>query len=144
MGTIILVLVVMFLFYNVYMFSMTRDADYQNIVSRSQQLDADRAAESLRIQLASKTGGGNFPVVVTCTLVNDGSVPIQVVRLWLKDSKPSISVVSVSLMSQNVVLQPGMSISRTFSVTVPGALGTDSFTLTLVTSRGKSVTTFIY
>lgn len=133
----------MFLFYNVYMFSLSRDADYQNIVARSQQLDADRAAESLRIQLASKTGGGNT-IAVTCTLANDGPVPIQVVRLWLKDSKPSINVVSVSLMSQNVVLQPGMSIQRTFSVTVPGALGTDSFTLTLVTSRGKSVTTFIY
>jgi hypothetical protein len=143
MGTIILVLVVMFLFYNVYMFSLSRDADYQNIVARSQQLDADRAAESLRIQLASKTGGGNT-IAVTCTLVNDGPVPIQVVRLWLKDSKPSINVVSVSLMSQNVVLQPGMSIQRTFSVTVPGGFGTDSFTLTLVTSRGKSVTTFIY
>lgn len=146
MATIIMVLVVMFLFYNVYMFMHARDADYQNVVGRSQQLDADRAAESLKIQSVSKIGGSGFPIVVTCTLKNDGSVPIQVVRLWLKDSATSsMTAVNVSLLSQNVVLQPGASTLQIFPpVTVPGALSSDAFTLTLVTSRGNSAVAFIY
>jgi hypothetical protein len=140
-----MVLVVMFLFYNIYLFKLNRDNDLQNAVSRSQQLDADRAAESLKIQSATKTGGSGFPIVVTCILKDDGSVPIQVVRLWLKDSTTSsITAVNASLLSQNVVLQPGASKIQTFTVTVPGALSSDSFTLTLVTSRGNSAVAFIY
>lgn len=136
-----MVLVVMFLFYNVYLFTLNRDSDLQNAVSRSQQLDADRAAESLTILNAATTGGGNNPIIVTCTLLNSGSVPLQVVRLWLKDlTTSSVTVVSVSLLSQNVVLQPGVSILRSFTASLPGASASDTFTLTLVSSRGNSLT----
>jgi hypothetical protein len=144
MGTIILILVVMFLFYNVYLFTVSRDADYQNIVIRSQQMDADRAAEKLSIFNAVKTGGSGFPIVVTCTLQNDGSVPIQVVRLWLKDfTTPSITAVNASLLSQNVVIQPGARTNQNFTVTAQGALSVDTFILTLITSRGTSAVAFI-
>ncbi len=141
-ATIIMVLVVMFLFYNVYMSMMSRDTDLQNIISRSQQLDADRNAEILTILNPATTGGGGFPIVVTCTLVNSGSVPIQVVRLWLKDlnSMSNLPAVTISLMNQNVVLQPGASALRSFQVSMSGAFPSDTFALTLVSSRGNSLT----
>ncbi len=144
-GTIILVLVVMFLFYNVYMFSQSRDADYQDIVSRSQQLDADRNGEELTIQTATVTGGGAVPFVVRCTLLNSGSVPVQVVRLWFKDltAAPAI-VTSVSLLSQKVVLQPGSISNQTFTVTLSGALPTDFFSVTLISSRANPTTRGVY
>ncbi len=142
MATIIMVLVVMFLFYNVYMSMMSRDTDLQNVISRSQQLDADRDAETLTILNPATTGGGGFPIVVTCTLVNSGSVPIQVVRLWLKDlnSMSNLPAVTISLINQNVVLQPGASSLRSFQVSMPGAFSSDTFALTLVSSRGNSLT----
>jgi hypothetical protein len=137
-----MVLVVMFLFYNVYMFILGRDTDLQNVISRSQQLDADRNAETLTILNPAITGGIGFPLVINCTLVNTGSVPIQVVRLWLKDLNPmsNLPVVTVSLMNQNVVLQPGASTLRSFQVNLPGAFASDTFALTLVSSRGNSLT----
>jgi hypothetical protein len=145
LATIIMVLVVMFLFYNVYMFMLNRDTDLQNIISRSQQLDADRSAEILTILNPTITGGNGLPIIVACTLVNNGSVPIQVVRLWLKDLNPisNLPAVTASLMTQNVVLQPGASTLRSFQVTLPGAFASDTFALTLVSSRGNSVTTRI-
>ncbi len=141
-ATIIMVLVVMFLFYNVYLFMMNRDTDLQNVISRSQQLDADRNAETLTILNTATSGGSGFPVVVTCTLVNSGSVPVQVVRLWLKDlnSMSNLPAVTISLMNQNVVLQPGASTLRSFQVSMPGAFSSDTFALTLVSSRGNSLT----
>jgi hypothetical protein len=145
LATIIMVLVVMFLFYNVYMFMLNRDTDLQNIISRSQQLDADRSAEILTILNPTITGGNGLPIIVACTLVNNGSVPIQVVRLWLKDLNPisNLPAVTASLMTQNVVLQPGASTLRSFQVTLPGAFASDTFALTLVSSRGNSFTTRI-
>jgi hypothetical protein len=145
LATIIMVLVVMFLFYNVYMFMLNRDTDLQNIISRSQQLDADRSAEILTILNPTTTGGNGLPIIVACTLVNNGSVPIQVVRLWLKDLNPisNLPAVTASLMTQNVVLQPGASTLRSFQVTLPGAFASDTFALTLVSSRGNSFTTRI-
>ncbi len=142
LATIIMVLVVMFLFYNVYMQMLSRDTDLQNIISRSQQLDNDRNAEILTVVNPATTGGNGFPIVVTCTLINSGSVPVQVVRLWLKDLNPisNLPVVTLSLLSQNVVLQPGASAVRTFQVTMPRAFASDTFTLTLVSSRGNSLT----
>lgn len=144
-GTIIMILVVMFLFYNVYMFSLSRDADYQNIVSRSQQLDADRDAEKLTIQTATITGGGAFPFFIKCTLQNSGSVPIQVVRLWFKDLSATPAIVaSLSVLSQNVVLQPGSLSNQTFTVTLSGALPTDFFSVTLISSRANPTTRGVY
>ncbi len=141
-ATIIMVLVVMFLFYNVYMFMMNRDTDLQNVTSRSQQLDADRNAEILTILNTATSGGSGFPIVVTCTIVNSGSVPVQIVRLWLKDlnSMSNLPAVNISLLNQNVVLQPGASTLRSFQVSMPGAFSSDTFALTLISSRGNSLT----
>lgn len=142
LATIIMVLVVMFLFYNVYMFMLNRDTDFQNIVSRSQQLDADRSAEILTIVNPAISGGNGFDLVVTCALVNSGSVPVQVVRLWLKDlSSPSnLPVATLSLLTRNIVLRPGASTTQSFTVAMQGAFASDTFSLTLVSSRGSSLT----
>jgi hypothetical protein len=141
MGTIIMILVAMFLFYNVYMFTVNRDMDYQNIVIRSQQMDADRATETLTIVSPGTTGGNGVPIVVTLTLVNGGSVPIQVVRLWLKDlTSGHEGFATISLLSLNVALQPGSSTIQSFNVPLSGAFASDTFALTLVSSRGNSVT----
>ena len=138
-------MVVLFFFYNVYIFMLNRDADFQNVVSRTQQLDADRAAESLKIQFVTTDGGGDYPIIINCTLVNDGSVPIQVMRIWLRDlTIPSIPIANASLVSQNIVLKPGATIPATFTVNAPGALASHSFTMTLITSRANSVWVRIY
>ena len=137
-GTIILVLVVLFLFFNVYMFMLSRDTDFQNAASRSQQLDADRNAESITITDAQILPSGPDTIIITCTLINNGSVPVQIVRLWLLDS--SMPPPNITNMSVNIVMQSGIKrTSQSFIVSLPGALPTHLFALRLVTSRGNLV-----
>lgn len=136
-ATIIMVMVVMFLFYNVYLFKLRSDADYQNAISRSQQLDGDQASEKLTVLNAAATNGGTDAVIISCTLINDSHIPIQIVRLWLVDvTLPSSNTANVTL---NLVLQPGARAFRSFLVTLPGAQFLHSFSARFVTSRANQV-----
>jgi hypothetical protein len=137
LATIIMVMIVMFLFYNVYLFKLGRDADYQNAISRSQQLDADQTSEVLTLLAFNSSLGGNNVVIISGTLINNGQVPIQIVRLWLQDiSLPAPNVANVTL---NVVLQPGARIFRSFQVFLSGTSSWHSFFVRFVTSRGNAV-----
>ncbi len=140
-ATIIMVLVVVFLYFNVYLYTLDRNRDFQDVTSRSQQLDADRNSEKVTVLDASCTNGGGDSIVITCTLVNSGSVPTQIVRLWLQDNSfPAPNVGTVDLRSGNIILQPGVTKSQTFIVVLSGASSADSFALRLVTSRANIVT----
>jgi flagellin-like protein len=139
-GTIIMVLVVVFLYFNVYLYTLDRNKDFQDVVSRSQQLDADRTSEKVTISSANYTNGGGGAIVINCTLINSGSVPTQIVRLWLQDTSiPAPNVGNSSLLSGNFVLQPGVTKFQNFSVLLPGASSSDSFALRLVTSRANLI-----
>lgn len=143
-ATIIMVLIVVFLYFNVYLFALDRNKDFQDVTSRSQQLDADRISEKVEILEASLTAGGGDSLIITCTLVNSGSVPTQIVRLWLQDNSfPTPIVGTTGLQSGNIVLPPGVTKSQTFGVILPGASSADQFALRLVTSRANIVTTII-
>lgn len=140
-ATIIMVLIILYLYFNVSMFALNRDRDFQDMTSRSQQLDADRNAEQLLISdIIIDQGGQPGQIAVTCTLTNTGTVPVQMARLWVKDnSSPQNNVGNVALLTPPVLLQPGGSITRTFPpVTLVGALASDSFYIWLVTFRGNS------
>lgn len=138
-ATIIMVLVILYFYFNVMMFSLNRDEDLQDVVSRTAQLDADRNAEKVTItDIAVAAQGGQL--TVTCTLVNTGAVPIQMARLWLEDKTlPQSSIGNVALMTSPVLLQPGARILHTFPpVTIQGSSASDQFYLWLVTFRGNS------
>lgn len=139
-ATIFMVLVILFLYFNVFMFSLNRNTDFQDVVSRSEQLDADRNAEQVTITgIIITQGGQTGQLIVTCTLVNNGSVPVQMARLWVQDkSLPQNNVGNVALLTPPIALQPGSSVHETFPpVTISGSSVSDSFYLWLVTFRGN-------
>ena len=136
-----MVLIVVFFYFNVYLYTLDRNKDFQDVVSRSQQLDADRGSEEATILNAACGDGGGGSIIITFTLINSGSVPTQIVRLWLQDNSfPAPNVGTVDLQSMNIVLQPGVTKSQTFIVVLSGASSADSFALRLVTSRSNIVT----
>ena len=139
-GTIFLVLVVMFLYFNVFMFIQKQDTKFQDVVSQSAQLDADQGVEAryLNASFAVVTGSGNTRTL-TCTLENDGPLPTLIVRVWIKnDLNPSLFS-TVDLKPFSIVLQPGASLDKTFQFNMTGAPTSNQFSLFFVTSRGNII-----
>jgi hypothetical protein len=139
-ATIFMVLIVLFLYFNVFTFSLNRDKDFQDIISRSQQLDADRNAEQITITDVVVTQDGSGQIYITCVLVNNGSVPVQLARLWVHDNdllQPNIA--NVELSTQSILLQQGSSVPAQFPpISIQGASYSDEFYMWLVTFRGNS------
>jgi hypothetical protein len=135
-----MVLIVVFFYFNVYLYTLDRNKDFQDVVSRSQQLDADRGSEEATILNAACGDGGGGSIIITFTLINSGSVPIQIVRLWLQDLSTSPPIIgNMGLLSQNIVLQSGTREPQSFILVLPGALADHSFTLRLVTTRSNLI-----
>ena len=134
-----MVLVILFFYFNVYMFSLNRDMDFQDVIARSEQLDADRNAEQVTITNVVMTQSSG-QIYITCILVNNGSVPIQMARLWVQDnSLPQHNVVNLALITQPVLLQPGSRVVETCPpFFIEGAQYSDQFYLWFVTFRGNT------
>jgi hypothetical protein len=136
-ATIFMVLVVMFLFFNVFMFSQRQDALLQDAVNQSAQLDADRSAEHISFTNVIINRGVN-QVTISCSILNDGPLPVQIMRLWVKDS--AVSSPATTGFAPPLVLQPGSKLSQQqFTFTVLGASAGDEVSLWFVTARGNVV-----
>lgn len=134
-----MVLIVLFLYFNVFTFSLNRNTDFQDVISRAQQLDADRNAEQITITDARIQVAQGGQVIVSCTLTNVGSVPVQLARLWVQDNNLAHdNVGSVGLTNSPIALQPGGTVRATFAaVGIPDALVSHSFYFWFVTFRGN-------
>jgi len=145
-ATIFMVLVVLFLYFNVFMFTLNRDTDFQDVISRSEQLDADRNAEQVTItDVVITQDSQSGQLLITCMLVNNGSVPVQMARLWVQDNDlGQNNVGNVALFTPPILLQLGSRVRETFPpVTINGASASDKFYVWLVTFRGNSFSTTV-
>jgi hypothetical protein len=147
-ATIFMVLVILFFYFNVATFILNRNTDFQDVISRSQQLDADRNSEHVTtLGVSTSSNGVAGQLRLSCTFVNDGSVSVQMVRVWVQDYQSSGQVVvsSFSLRSSQtqIVIEPGSRIIKNVDVTIPDSRSYDSFSLWFVTSRGNIVSAIV-
>ena len=129
-----MVLAVLFLFFNVYMFMQKQDIKFQDTIMQSQQMDADRNNEKVSIPSnITQTSSGNV-VAVNCVIKNDGSIPAKIVRAWLTDTaNRAISHTNIL----RIILSPGEGSNTTLTFLMNE--GSGQFRLDLVTSRGNIV-----
>jgi hypothetical protein len=137
-GTIFMVLVVLFLYFNVYIFIQNQDTSFQDAISQSQQLDADRSMEKVSIASPMQTPTiTETGVIVTCSITNNSPFPIKITRLWIKDlSTNSLSETDSSPLP--LVFASGQTLPESFTVPLQNAQG--PFYLEFVTSRGNLLT----
>ena len=129
-ATIFLVLVVLYLYYNVFMVTQNRNVAFQDVTSQSQQLDIDRSMERVRISDVT------YPVGrIALTIKNIGPLPVQLVRMWVHNSGEYTTL----SFSPPIVLHSGSEISRDFPIGIGGS-STGDIVFWFVTARGNLVT----
>lgn len=129
-ATIFMVLVVLFLIFNVQMFMLNRDAALQDTIGQSMQLEADTSVEQLMFISQSATANGN-QATVSWQMKNTSPIPIELVSLWVQGSSTAYGTTSVS-----IVLGPGESDTSSRTVTLNDAFS-GSCIFWFVTSRGN-------
>ena len=130
-----MVLIVLYLYFNVYQFTLNRNADLQDVTSRSMQLDADRNTEQVVISSANYSAATD-QVTVDSEIDNLGPIPAQIVRLWVTD----LTSGTVGNVSTGFVLQSDSSIIGSWTVGLPGTLsGETQFAMRIITGRGNVV-----
>ncbi len=129
-AAIFLVLVVMYLYYNVFIVTQNRNLSFQDAVSQSQQLDFDRSSEQLSISDLSYSSSG-----IALTIKNTGPLPVQLVRFWAQNSEGDFATLSFSPL---IVLDSGREISQFFPVGIAGT-ETGDIAFWFVTARGNLI-----
>jgi hypothetical protein len=145
-ATIIMVLVVLFLYFNVFMLSVNRNTDYQDVVTRSNQLDADKRTEQMSISVSATARaivGSTYKV--SCYVTDTGSLPVKVVRVWVRGLQQG--EISYPVSAPNV-LQAGdrIDVLANINVLVSGSYLNNpntKITITVVTSRGNVMSTLV-
>jgi len=129
-----MVLAVLFLFFNVYIFMQKQDIKFQDTIMQSQQMDTDRNNEKVSIPInPTQTTNGNI-VTVNCSIKNDGSIPAKIFRAWLTDTAYGTTSHTNVL---GIVLSSGEGSNTLLAFTMNDPSG--QFRLDLVTSRGNIV-----
>ena len=131
-----MVLAVLFLYFNVYTFSQNQNTQFQDIISQSQQLDADRNIEEITIQTANYTNLAQGHINATLTFTNNSPLPIQIARVWVEDYSNPPHTSSLPLA---IVLHSGRQKTQSFDLNM-GTTVTGSLRVWLVTSRGNLFT----
>ena len=136
-GTIFLVLIALTVATNVFLWTFTQNAAYNQAVKERSQMDADLSSERVvayNTEYSVSTGN----VEVTTTMTAQGPLSAQIITVWVtckvgNDIKYGSETVNINLTSGDTITQP-------ITVTVPGALAVASeFNGWLVTARGNRV-----
>lgn len=132
-GTIFMVLAVLFLYFNVYTFTQNQNTQFQDIISQSQQLDADRNTEHITIETANYTVLSQGHISLTVRFTNDSPLPVQIARVWAEDNANPSHISSLPL---TLVMSSGNQKTQIFDLNM-GATISGSLHVWFATSRGN-------
>ena len=153
-AAIFMVLIALFLYFNVFMFILDRNTAFQNTTIQVAQMDVDRMSEQLSVFGLNYAVDSAYHVSVSFIVNNISPLSIEIVRVWIKDLTLNSSQTNYGSNSTGnvlpIVLQPGQRAYvplNIVNVTINGASSSDSFISWFVTARGRvfnTVTTLAY
>jgi len=143
-ATVFLVLTVFVLSTNVFLWTLSQNALYNQAAKDTNQRNADRMNENVIAEEGNCTWYSANKVKVQAKLTNAGSIAAQIINLWVFDTSKqtygfnnSIASLSGSNMNPGQVLN--LTGSNAMIVNVPNAVSGDKFNAWFVTARGNTV-----
>ena len=143
-GMVFFLLIVMIVFAS-FIIILNQNTSLQQTVMQTNQLDQNKASEQLTISQISNTNLypniGTNNVTIKCNVTNTGTLPVQIIRLWVKDNNNSATGYLRILPSDNIyMLAPGEPQNYTGTVTVQIANSSDNIIFWFETTRGNQFT----
>ena len=138
-ASIFLVMIIIVIYFNVFMFLLNRSATYQEAISDVNQRDLESSYEKIVVSNVNYTVAED-KVLVEGTVKNNGPIPAQLIILWVLDKNVHKYGYNNSIC---INLKPGetyqFSDSNSLIVNIDGASSTHEFSAWFVTSRGNLV-----
>ena len=139
-GMVFFLLIVMIVFAS-FMIVLNQNTGLEQTTIQAKQLDLDRYTELQTVSITnSETAVLNNKVIMLCDITNNGTLPTELVRLWIRDI--TNNTVGNVLLSPSLVIQPGSRIEYFKSVPVLNASNYDQFSFWFVTTRGNVISAF--
>ena len=141
-GAIFMVLIALFLFFNVFMFVLNQNTAFQDSASQANQLLANRLAEKFTLSTPTyPINDTTHQVSVSVNVINVSPLSVLIESLWIKDSAAANP--NCFNVPESIALQPGQSAILTGAVTIQSASSLDmgSCTSWFVTARGNTIST---
>jgi len=142
-GTVFLILVVFAISTNVFLWTISQSATYNQAVKDANQKNADKLNENIVTSNVTYTVPLPNKVKVDVKLANTGSVSGQVINLWVFDTTIQRYGFNNTISSLNLNMNPGdvlyLAGSNGIIVTIEGASSTDNFVGWFVTARGNTI-----
>ncbi len=133
-------LIIVMIVFGSFVVILNQNTGLQQTITQANQMDSDKAKEELTIT-GQATYVSENTVDVTCNLDNTGRLPVQVVRLWVKDlANGNTGTLSFSNPNSEIIIPQGENHAGSFSVTVSEATSDDTFIFWFITARGNQFT----
>ena len=135
-GTIFLVLIALTVATNVFLWTFTQNANYNQAVKESSQMDADLSSERI-VAYDTIYSVSTGKVEVNTTMTAQGPLSAQIITVWVTWTDVN-NITKYGSETVNISLTAGDTIMQTINVTVPGALDIGGVCNGwLVTARGN-------
>ncbi len=143
-GMVFFLLIVMIVFASL-MIILNQNTGLQQTVMQTNQLDQNKASEQLTISQQPNsnlyTNIGSTSVTVNFNITNSGTLPVQVIRLWIEDLNNSATGYLPILPTDKIYsLTPGESQLYSGSVQITLANSNDTLIFWVETTRGNQFT----
>jgi len=133
-------LIVMVVFAS-FMIILNQNTGLEQTTIQAKQLDSDRYTELTTVSIANpEVATLNNVVYISCSITNNGTLPAELVRLWIKDI--TNQTVGNKIMTPSIVLQPGSSTQYFNSANVANVSSFDQFSFWFITTRGNTISAY--
>ena len=139
-GMVFFILIVMIVFAS-FIIILNQNTGLEQATVQAKQMDSDRYTELSTVGIAnSETAVLNNVAYISCTITNNGTLPTELVRLWIKDLTTDTS--GSKLLSPPLILQPGNWTEYFNSANVLNVSPSDQLSFWFVTTRGNLISAY--
>ena len=136
-GMVFFLLIVVVVFAS-FVIILTQNTGLEQTTTQAKQLDLDRYTELTTVFITNpQIAVTNSQVYISCKITNTGTIPTELVRLWIKDN--TTDTVGNTKISPSVILQPGSSTQYFNFSYVVNSHPSDLFSFWFITTRGNAI-----